>query len=358
MTNHNISQQTQTVNTGEHPFVSVMVLCYNYGHLLPKALEACAAQSFRDFEVVMIDNGSTDCTKQVYEDFCAKYPDIKSTYLFVTPNKGPTNGWNEGLKVARGEYVMFNDADDWMEPDCLEKLVGLARKTGSDRVAGQYREVFPDGTAGKIRGAVYRKGHKAQWPLLQGVLFRRSVILENELFLPLEYLIIYDVWFVFKFAICEKHPRVNLYEVIYNYYFNPDSGCVKITRWGAEKLYKDFMVQSVIGISEVLKEVTDKELYYGIMYETLKTHYYSLILMAYEYTPHQDAVKFYKRSHALIQENMPDYWKNPLIWSPLTNGYGVKVSVMMMALVIMEKLHLSFLWPAAAKVYANYGSSR
>ena len=65
MESKTIEQNMKKPLGGGYPFVSVMVLSYNYGHLLGKALEACAAQTFRDLEVVMIDNGSTDSTKQV-----------------------------------------------------------------------------------------------------------------------------------------------------------------------------------------------------------------------------------------------------------------------------------------------------
>ena len=58
------------------PFITVTVLCYNYGHLLPRALEAIAAQTFRDFDLVVINNGSTDNTQQVFDDFAAEHPDL------------------------------------------------------------------------------------------------------------------------------------------------------------------------------------------------------------------------------------------------------------------------------------------
>ena len=144
----------------EQVSVSVILLCYNYGHLLPRALNACAAQTFRDFEIVMVNNGSSDNTEQVYQDFCRRNPDVRTTYVKVEKNNGGMDGLKRGLKQAKGEFVMFCDADDWMDPECLEKLIETARKTGADRVAAQYREVSADGkvlrerTFPKARGGV------------------------------------------------------------------------------------------------------------------------------------------------------------------------------------------------------------
>lgn len=168
-------------NKGTSPLISVMVLCYNYGHLLGRALEACSAQTFRNFEIVMINNGSTDNTEEIYRQFCRKNPDIRTTYVHVDPNQGPQRGWNEGLRCAQGEYVMFNDADDWMQPDCLEKLAQKALETNADRVSGQYQEVLPDGKIARVR-KLTKKHHRIQIPMLQGVIFRRSTFFENNLF--------------------------------------------------------------------------------------------------------------------------------------------------------------------------------
>ncbi len=355
MESKTIEQNMKKPLGGGYPFVSVMVLSYNYGHLLGKALEACAAQTFRDLEVVMIDNGSTDSTKQVYIDFCEKHPDIRTEYVFVTPNQGPANGWHEGLKRAHGEYVMFNDADDWMDPDCLEKLAALAKETGSDRVTGQYREVLADGRVGRVR-VLSHKEHRVQMPMLQGVLLRRSVIVENDLHMP--DIVSYDFWLIFKFARCEKHRGVFLYETVYNYYFNPNSMCAKITDWGEEKLYNDFFKLSVLYTAQILEGIEEKMLRDEIMYEVTRIHYYSLLLQVQVYLSRDEAMRFYRRSHELMQKKMPDYWKNPLIWRLFRGGYKLSVTVMMMAMTVIDRLHLSFLLPLAGKYYKCQSSAR
>ena len=65
------------------PFITVMVLCYNYGHLLSRALEAIAVQQFRDFELLFIDNGSIDNSKEVFQAFCSAHPEVNARYMLV-----------------------------------------------------------------------------------------------------------------------------------------------------------------------------------------------------------------------------------------------------------------------------------
>ena len=87
------------------PFITVTVLCYNYGHLLPRALEAIAAQTFRDFDLVVINNGSTDNTQQVFDDFAAAHPDLDARCVKIEKNIGLPHGRNAGFDAADGEYV-------------------------------------------------------------------------------------------------------------------------------------------------------------------------------------------------------------------------------------------------------------
>ncbi|MDD7700681.1 MAG: glycosyltransferase family A protein, partial [Eubacteriales bacterium] len=97
------------------PFVSITLVCYNYAHLLSRALEAIGRQTFRDFEVIFIDNGGTDNSMQVAKEFFAAHPDIRAT-LLRNDDPDHSNAFGENLAVAHatGEYLLFHDADDWM----------------------------------------------------------------------------------------------------------------------------------------------------------------------------------------------------------------------------------------------------
>lgn len=98
------------------PLVSVVVATVNYGHFLGECLESIKAQTFRDFEIIVVDAaaGSTDNTREVV----AKYADV-ARYI-RQDGKGLANARNCGIRAARGEYIAFLDADDLWLPQKLE----------------------------------------------------------------------------------------------------------------------------------------------------------------------------------------------------------------------------------------------
>ena len=162
------------------PFITVTVLCYNYGHLLPRALEAIAAQTFRDFDLVVINNGSTDNTQQVFDDFAAAHPDLDARCVKIEKNIGLPHGRNAGFDAADGEYVMMCDADDWMDDNCLQVLGETARRTGADRVVSSAKEVDDDG---RVVNTFPISDPPSKWAYFvhHGVLYRRSVLEEHHI---------------------------------------------------------------------------------------------------------------------------------------------------------------------------------
>jgi glycosyltransferase involved in cell wall biosynthesis len=109
------------VTTGT-PRVSVVIPVFNAGDYLADALRSVARQTYRDLEVVLVDDGSTDAHTMALLDRAGREPD---TTLLRTPNRGPANARNAGIGRARGAYVLPLDADDHLAPAFLEKTVPL-----------------------------------------------------------------------------------------------------------------------------------------------------------------------------------------------------------------------------------------
>lgn len=97
------------------PFFSIIIPTYNRAHILPKAIDSVLTQSFHDFEIIVVDDGSTDETKQMIERFDSKK--IKYNHQF---NAGVCMARNNGAKLAFGEYLIFLDSDDWLLKDTLQ----------------------------------------------------------------------------------------------------------------------------------------------------------------------------------------------------------------------------------------------
>ncbi|HVM59858.1 MAG TPA: glycosyltransferase [Verrucomicrobiae bacterium] len=106
------------------PLVTVVVPCYKHAHFLPDAVESVIAQTFSDWEMIIVDDGSPDNTSEVANRLIAKYPD-KQIRLIQKPNGGLASARNVGFKAARGKYVLPLDSDDKIKPTMLEKVVPI-----------------------------------------------------------------------------------------------------------------------------------------------------------------------------------------------------------------------------------------
>ena len=104
------------------PSVSVVIAAYNRASLLPETLDAVLAQRFRDFEVIVVDDGSTDDTQRLLRSYGDQ---IRS---FYQKNSGPATARNLGIHHARGQWISIQDSDDIPTPDHLESLFAFAEK--------------------------------------------------------------------------------------------------------------------------------------------------------------------------------------------------------------------------------------
>jgi len=102
------------------PKVSILIPSYNAAHFLPMALESVLSQTYPDFEAIVIDDGSTDNTREVVKGFMAKSPKIK---YFFQENQGLPSARNRGIKESTGEYLALLDADDQWLPNRLQEGV-------------------------------------------------------------------------------------------------------------------------------------------------------------------------------------------------------------------------------------------
>jgi glycosyltransferase involved in cell wall biosynthesis len=109
--------------------ISVIMLTYNREALVSRAIDSVLAQSFRDFEFIIVDNGSTDRSGAIADGYAVRDGRVRVIHK-TRGNIG--SGRNVGLDAARGEYVAFIDDDDWCEPDFLEFLYKLATEYGAD----------------------------------------------------------------------------------------------------------------------------------------------------------------------------------------------------------------------------------
>ena len=114
------------------PIVSIVVPAYNGERHIRQCVESVLTQTIPDFELICVNDGSTDGTGSLLDDMAARDDRMR---VIHQENKGEGAARNAGLDVARGRYLAFFDADDFAEPQLLEKAVRRAEETGADVVA-------------------------------------------------------------------------------------------------------------------------------------------------------------------------------------------------------------------------------
>ena len=109
--------------------ISVIVPVYNVEAYLRRCLDSILNQTCRDFELLLVDDGSTDCSGRICEEYAQKDGRIE---VFHKANGGISSARNLGLNNATGDYISFIDSDDWVEPDFLEVLLRLLLANNAD----------------------------------------------------------------------------------------------------------------------------------------------------------------------------------------------------------------------------------
>jgi glycosyltransferase involved in cell wall biosynthesis len=110
------------------PLISIIIPSYNYGNYIVAALESIVVQTFKDWECIVVDDGSTDDTAKRVADFISSNPLYDFKYICI-PNSGTSAAKNVGIDLAKGKYIQFLDADDLLSPEKLEVQAQIIEQT-------------------------------------------------------------------------------------------------------------------------------------------------------------------------------------------------------------------------------------
>ena len=139
-----LSSLSPEVMQGSGPAVSVVIPARNAESTLARALESLLAQSERSFEAIVVENGSADRTGEVAREFARRDRRVRVTRRTAA---GVSAARNAGIALARGEWLLFHDADDTLDPDALARLLSEARREPRpDAAVCGWARVAPDGT--------------------------------------------------------------------------------------------------------------------------------------------------------------------------------------------------------------------
>lgn len=239
------------------PKVSIILPAYNHAHFLPQSIESALGQTDPDFEVIVVDDGSTDDTREVVSG----YSDPRIRYLYQE-NRGLAAARNTGLRAARGEFVAFLDADDLFLPNKLELQTRyFSNHKAAGLVAGGWKYIDADG-----------KWIGEYWP-----------------------------W--------PHPPELNVYGWLENCFVNPVSVLVR-------KQY----VEQAGGFDENLKQVEDWDLWLRLAYAGCRMGWVESFVCAYRFSPHQMTRNATQQKQASIQvldkffaqSDLPEHYRDLL----------------------------------------------
>ena len=119
-----VIQATAVVNA-EHPCVSVIIPCYNYARYLEECIASIAEQTFKNYEIIIVNDGSTDNSLEVADKIKINNKSIKITIINQTNSGQPAISRNNGIKKAKGKYILCLDADDKISSNFLMECMRL-----------------------------------------------------------------------------------------------------------------------------------------------------------------------------------------------------------------------------------------
>ena len=202
--------------------VSVIVPIYNVEAYLTKCLDSIINQTLKDIEIILVNDGSTDGSKKIIQEYKKKDKRIIS---LEKENGGQGSARNLGLKKAKGDYIVFVDSDDWIENDMLEIMYNKALSCQSDIVVCDYYKVKDDvkesckafdtyGTS-LMENCILNSSGPC-WKMI-----KRNIIIDNNLYFPEG--IIYEDYAVVPlyFLFADKISYVE--RPLYNYFIRKGS---------------------------------------------------------------------------------------------------------------------------------------
>lgn len=240
------------------PLLSVIVPVYNVEKYLKRCLESILVQSWNDYEIILVDDGSTDSSAQICDLYAEKYEMIR---VIHKENKGLSDTRNRGIEKASGEYVYFPDSDDWLEPNTFSELSDVIEELTYDIIS--FNREFVTSEEDKLISAKSRiqklSGKQALLEMLKqrdvtgfanDKIYRKKLFLDNDIEFPVgKYY--EDLGTNYKLFL--KATKVYVTNQKYYHYLitNPDS----ITQsWNEQKLQDMFGFYREIYYSPLVRE--------------------------------------------------------------------------------------------------------
>ena len=228
----------------EKDLISVIVPVYNIEKYLPRCIDSILNQTYKNWEVIFINDGSTDNSLKILEEYKKRDERIK---IIDKKNAGSGAARNDGLESSEGEYIAFLDSDDWYEKNFLEKLYNNLVENNSDVAMCNPKMTYNDMSKDKKINTYFFNEIELNktpekilgilaMPVVWNKLYKKDIIVKNRIRFP-NYSFCEDVEFLYKiFLYVNKVSKIE--DDLYNYYQREDSATKKIKEEAIKQVYK------------------------------------------------------------------------------------------------------------------------
>lgn len=254
------------------PKLSIIIPCYNIEPHISKCVESILEQTFNDFELLLINDGSKDNTLEVCREYEQKDTRVK---VYSHDNKGVSYTRNRGIELAQGECILFIDGDDFVKPDYLEKLVanyadGIWPICGMINVKkGEVKEnenfkkllaLFPDKVVVKDRLLEILAYYSLSSPCAR--IYSKTILTENKIIFPEN--ISYQEDLLFNLEYCKHIEQVRLLDYLGYFYIEH-----QVSSTG--RYHKNFnhIEDLFLSLSSMVETKRDKEIVQEFIFQTI-----------------------------------------------------------------------------------------
>lgn len=203
------------------PLISVIIPAYNTLDVIAQTLKSVENQTYQNYQIVIIDDGSTDGTGKFIDSYCEKNEKV---IVFHQNNCGVSTARNKGIEIATGEFICFLDSDDTYSTTFLEKMLIRQQQTSANIVYCSFnrvrkdhivKEILPFDEGNILKSFIRKSFH------ISGILFKRSFLLQNKIYFDDDLKVCEDIFFTIK-AISQTEV-VAVKEQLFNYLYRSQS---------------------------------------------------------------------------------------------------------------------------------------
>ena len=316
------------------PKVSIIIPVYNGAEYVSKAIKSVMAQIYSNIELIIINDGSKDDSERVIRKLCEKkFSNIAIRYISQT-NMGVAQARNTGIDIATGEFLMFLDQDDWLDPMCVQNLMKKAQDSCADEVIGGYRLVDQEGkviTSWKMQS-------KYEWSKFRivapwGKVFKRELIDQHQIrFLNTK--ISEDLYFNILFMSYTDQIEV-ISDIGYNWLNNNQSE--SHTNWN--RISED---RNPIIVLEHLQGKIAGSVYLN---KELLAYFFTKYIIWYllynvRKNKKEDIISMYRMCFGWLEGNYPSYRKWSVTGIHVPKGELIRNRVCVTVSILLHKMHI------------------